>query len=86
MILELLEMISLENGFAKLLDSLGGLPVLVNQLDSKAGQNKDYTNQICLLRVLANVSRNSAVFFIPSFIGVSFLKYVFKGTKFIASH
>eukprot|EP00026_Physarum_polycephalum_P000300 Phypoly_transcript_00300.p1 GENE.Phypoly_transcript_00300~~Phypoly_transcript_00300.p1 ORF type:complete len:1780 (+),score=292.27 Phypoly_transcript_00300:209-5341(+) len=59
LILELLEMVSVENGFAKLLDSLGGLPVLVNQLDTKANKTKDYTHLIRLLHVLANVSRNS---------------------------
>jgi hypothetical protein len=60
LILELLEMVSVENGFAKLIDSLGGLPVLVNQLDMKASQNKEYTHLIRLLHVLANVSRNSS--------------------------
>lgn len=61
LILELLEMISVEAGFAKLLDSLGGLPGLVSQLDPKASQNKSHTHLIKLLTVLANVSRDSNV-------------------------
>jgi len=60
LILELLQMLSEEKGFAELLESIGGVPGVVTQFTEAAlAEKKNFTHILCLLHVLVNISRSN---------------------------